>query len=103
MPRSASPFAIVNLAPTAADVTVSGRVVSASGRGIANASISLTDVKGNVRRVLTSTFGYYRFDDVRAGESYILSVQSKRFQFAKPSRVINVTDYLTDENFTASP
>lgn len=93
----------VVLTPTAASVSISGRVITSNGRGIANARISLINPKGETDQTLTNSFGYYRFGDVRAGESYILSVRSKRFQFAQPTRVIVVMDNLTDENFTALP
>ena len=55
----------------------------------------LSGVKDNARR--------YRFDDVPAGESYVLSVASKRYQFTNPSRLISVSDDLSDVDFVASP
>jgi len=51
----------------------------------------LSGVKDNARR--------YRFDDVPAGESYVLSVASKRYQFA--DCVITVIDDLADVDFVA--
>ena len=65
------------LAPTAAPVTVSGRVVDNFGRGISKVGLTLTDMHGDGRYATTSTFGYYQFSDVRAGESYVVSVRSK--------------------------
>ena len=56
---------------------------------------------GGTRRVITTAFGYYRFDDVLAGEAYVIAVSSKRFEFAP--RVINVIDELTNVDFTADP
>ncbi|MGH9949215.1 MAG: LamG domain-containing protein, partial [Pyrinomonadaceae bacterium] len=100
---SLSPFAIAQLGPTAASVSVSGRVNTAAGRGISKAIVLLEDSNGNARSALTSTFGYYRFENVEAGETYILNVRSKRYQFADPTRVISVFDNLTDVDFTASP
>src|SRR5262245_13938422 len=47
------------LAPTAAPVTISGRVVNRYGRGISGVILSLTDAEGNSRRAITSAFGYY--------------------------------------------
>jgi len=100
---SLSPFAIVdsNLAPTSSLVSVGGRVLTADGRGIRNAAITLTDADGNSRTARTGAFGYYRFDDVPAGESYVLSVRSKQGQFA--DRVITAIDDLADVDFVASP
>jgi hypothetical protein len=89
--------------PTAASVTVGGRLLTAQGRGIANARVRLTEVDGNVRTVSTGAFGYYRFSDVSAGQTVILEVFSKRFGFANSIRVMNVTEEITDADFLASP
>jgi hypothetical protein len=67
-------------APTVASVAVSGRVMSGK-RGIAQARVYLTDQNGEIRTATTNSFGYYRFDDVRAGETYVINVSSKRYQF----------------------
>ncbi|MGC2236158.1 MAG: beta-propeller fold lactonase family protein [Pyrinomonadaceae bacterium] len=87
------------LAPTAASVPVSGRVVTAKGQGIAKVTVTLTDSEGNVRIALTNPFGYYRFDNVSVGETYIISAASKRYSFAPA--VINVSDELSEVNFSA--
>ncbi|MGI8641285.1 MAG: Ig-like domain repeat protein, partial [Pyrinomonadaceae bacterium] len=87
------------LAPTAASVEISGRVTTNSGRGISNARVTITDQAGNSRLATTSAFGYFRFDEVQAGETYVISVKSKRYSFAP--QVINVTENLTDLTFTA--
>jgi hypothetical protein len=55
-------------APTAASVSVSGRVMTASGRGIRNVIITMTDSQGNERTATTSSVGYYRFDNIAAGK-----------------------------------
>ena len=75
-------------------VEVSGRVLTADGRGLRNAIVSLTDLNGIRQTATTSSFGYYRFEDVEAGKTYVLAVESKRFRFA--SRLLNVVDTLTD-------
>ena len=89
------------LAPTASSVTIGGRVITSNGQGVRNVIISLTDSGGTVRTVQTTTFGYYRFTDVRAGEIYILTISSKRFTFSKPTRILNVDDELTGIDFIA--
>lgn len=48
-------------APTAASVTVSGRVISPRGSGLTKARVTLTDARGETRTVITGTFGAYRF------------------------------------------
>jgi hypothetical protein len=87
------------LAPSAAEVSVSGRVTDSKGQGISRTVVSLTDTNGNIHTALTSTFGYYRFDDVAAGQSYLLQAASKKAQFANNPRFLNVVDNVVDENF----
>ncbi|MEJ7847139.1 MAG: carboxypeptidase-like regulatory domain-containing protein [Pyrinomonadaceae bacterium] len=89
------------LTPTAAHASISGRVTTADGRGIRNADIVLSGGSQRNFRVLTSTFGFYRFDDLRVGETYVLTVRAKRYAFAKPTRVISLDDEVSDADFTA--
>jgi hypothetical protein len=37
------------------------------------------------------------------GQTYVITIISKRYTFANPTRVINLTDTVTDENFVADP
>jgi hypothetical protein len=90
------------LAPTAATIAVSGHVVTASGSGIRSVQVTLTDASGASRTVLTGSFGYYRFDQITAGQTVILSVQAKRFAFAQPILVLNVAEELSEIDFIAA-
>jgi Carboxypeptidase regulatory-like domain len=92
-------FLTPTFAPTAASVTVSGRVFTPSGAGLRNAVVTMTDMQGNLRSVRTTTFGYFRFEDVEAGGTYIFNVQSKSFQFAP--QVVSVMEDISELNFTA--
>ena len=87
------------LAPTAASVAVSGRVLTDGGNGLTNARVVLTSASGVNRTVTTSSFGYFRFDDVAAGETYIFTVVSRRYQFAP--QIVFVGNELTGLDFTA--
>ena len=89
--------------PTAAGVTVAGRVATARGAGLVNAQVSLTDQNGVARYVRTGASGAYQFDDVETGHTYIITVYSRRYQFDNPSTVISLTDAISDLNFTATP
>ena len=91
----------VAAAPTAASVAVGGRVTSGEGRGIFRARVYLTDATGETRTALTGSFGYYRFDEVPAGQTYTLSVSHKRHTFAP--QVLTVTEDINDLNFMAQP
>ena len=86
---------------TAASATIQGRVIIGKGKGISRAQITLTDVEGNTRFAMPNAFGYYRFMDVAVGQTYILSIRSKSYQFREPTRVITVNEDLTDVDFVA--
>lgn len=96
-------FWFQTLAPTAAAVSIAGRVTSADGRGIRNLRLTLTAPDGAIRRATTSTFGYYAFDGVEVGRTYILEITAKRYTFSNPTRVFMLQDALTDIDFVALP
>ena len=87
------------LVPTAAGVDVAGRVLTAEGAGLRNAIVTLTDSRGVTRTSRSSSFGNYRFEDVRVGETYILAVNSKRYVFTP--RTVQVLDEVTGLDMTA--
>lgn len=93
------------LAPTAANVSLSGRILTANGAGIRNALVRLTGINGLVAQpvVQTGPFGYYRFTGVEAGQTYIITVTTKRYRLAQPTRVVSVVDDLFDVDFVAEP
>lgn len=88
-----------SFAPTAASVTVGGKVKTPDGRGLRNAFVTLTNMRGEICRVSTSAFGYWRISDVPAGETYIINVLSKRYQFAP--QIIFITEDISEVNFIA--
>ena len=96
-------FWFQNLAPTAAQVAITGRVTTANGNGLRNARLTLTAPDGARRTAITSTFGYYAFDGVEVGHTYVLEIASKRYTFLNPTRVFSVQDTVTDMDFTAEP
>ncbi len=88
-------------APSAAGVSVGGRITFADGRPVSGAALTLANVHGVRMTALSNPFGYYRFDGVEAGATYILSVSSKRAQFPQPSRILSIEDSLADVDFVA--
>ena len=88
------------LAPTAANVPVAGRVTTIDGRGLKGARVIMTDENGNTRAALTNPFGYYNLGDVQAGRSYTVNVADKSYIFV--TRIITVQDELTDLRFYGS-
>ena len=97
-----SPWTISSASlPTAASVMVGGRVVTASGRGIRNARVTMTSPNGEVRVVGSNPFGYFRFAEVAAGETYIFSISAKGYRFAEPVQVRTIFAETADLNFVA--
>ncbi len=89
--------------PTAANVTISGRVLRDDGIGIRNVRVTITgNSLTSPRTALTSSFGHFTFDEIEAGQSYVISVTSKRYGFAQPGQIISVTDNVTDLLFTST-
>ena len=88
--------------PTATTVSVGGRVLTAQGRGIRNVVITMTDSQGNVRTATSTSFGYYQFDAVAAGETYIFTARGKRFTFARDTIVRSITEDTNSINFVAN-
>jgi hypothetical protein len=89
------------LGATASFSTVSGRVLTQSGRGVSKAFVYLTDSAGKTQSALSNPFGYFQFKEVRAGETYVLSVSSKRYSFTP--QTLNVVSEFNELNFTAQP
>lgn len=100
--NSLSPFVVAeNLAPTAANVSVGGRVLTSNGSGISKAHVSITNKNGETRYVTTNSFGFYRFTEIPAGETYVISARHKGYQFN--SQVITVSEDIQNADFTAEP
>lgn len=85
----------------ASPVTLSGRVLTSSGRGVYNARVTLTDANGTIIYAQTNPFGYYRFVNLPPGTSYTVTIVCKRYQFNSP-QIITVDNNRNDLNFIAS-
>ncbi|HEY8562596.1 MAG TPA: carboxypeptidase-like regulatory domain-containing protein, partial [Pyrinomonadaceae bacterium] len=96
-----SPFVIatVTAPPTAANVSVSGRVTSDGTNGISNATVTVTDADGTILTTRTGSFGYYKFPALPAGRSYVVGVTAKRYRFV--SRIVSLEDAVENFDFEA--
>ena len=95
--------AFPTIAATSAVFKVSGRVLTANGRGIPNVSLTLTDPAGNTRTARTSTLGYYLFRGITPGQTYSVTARAKRFTFSQPSQTLNINENTINVNFMANP
>lgn len=83
--------------PTASSVTISGRVLSRKGIGVAYAKVTLTNLSGETFTTVTNNFGYFSFSDVMAGQTVVLSVKAKRETYAP--QTLNVGEDAVGFNF----
>ncbi len=100
-----STFGLVRYQGTsiAVNAGISGRITTASGRGIRNVSVQISG--GNLSEpkfARTNAFGYYRFQNLQVGQNYVVGVAAKRYSFANSTRVITLNEDLTGEDFVSN-
>ncbi len=96
-PRNGGGSSDLFISKFAATVAISGRVTTPSGAGLRNSTVVLTDSMGVRRTATTSSFGFYQFENVAVGASYVISILSRSYRFAP--RTVQVTDSLTNVDF----
>lgn len=96
--------ASLTINPTlAGDVVLGGRILTANGAGLKGALVTISG--GDLaapRTMTTSTFGHYLFDDLNAGQTYVVSVVAKRYTFQTPAMVVSLDEDLSEVNFVAN-
>ncbi len=109
----------VQLAPTAAGVSVGGRVINSLSQqqtdevlnpkeiqnlsGIGGAHVTLTGGPLTAPRVvLTNRFGFFEFTDVEAGHYYVVTVRHKKYGFAQQTQAFTLFDNRCDIVFQAN-
>jgi len=85
--------------PSAANVAVSGQVLSSNGTGIVRATVIVTDGNGISRSVNTNSFGFYTIDNLAAGNLYTFQASAKGYDFQP--QIMTVNDNVIGLNFTA--
>jgi subtilisin family serine protease len=89
------------ITPTAANVSIGGRIGMGEGRSVARVAVVLTNPSSGQSWVThTNTFGYYQFPGVPAGVFYIVSIApTKRYIFLPDSRSLVATEDMTGIDF----
>ncbi|MFN0138958.1 MAG: S8 family serine peptidase [Pyrinomonadaceae bacterium] len=85
--------------PTAANVSVSGRVTDTFGIGLSRVRVTITADDNTAVSTVTNSFGYYRIADLAVGRTYVVSASRKRYTFN--SRIISLTDEIHNLDFIA--
>jgi hypothetical protein len=85
----------VPLSPTAANATISGKVVNQKNRPISRATISITDLNGSFSKtVTTNNFGGFSIDEIPSGTEYLITITRKGYSFNP--QIIGITEDLQD-------
>lgn len=91
------------LVPTAAAVSLSGRVSDPFGNAVRDAVVVLEgSLLTEPRKVRVNSFGNYRLDGLQVG-TYMITVHSRRSTFAVPTRTVTLHESVSDADFTADP
>ena len=96
-PGEAGNYTVTVVGPVQAPVTVNGKVLTSDGRGLRNATVSITDSQGTVRTTTTSSFGLFAFDNVLTGDTYTIRVLSRLFRYTP--RTVQLNGNLTLPDF----
>lgn len=84
----------VPLAPTSADVTISGQVLANNAKYLSRATVSVLLPNGEVRTTITNGFGYFEFRNLEAGETIVVRVSHKQYAFEP--QIITPSDDVLD-------
>ncbi len=92
----------VNAVTTAANVSASGKVTDAFGQPISRTRVTIQNTTTlETQIVYTNTFGNYRFDNLPAGDFYIVSVSNRRYVFAQDTQSFTLNDAIENVDFIA--
>lgn len=89
-------------APSAANASISGTVRTAEGNGIRNATVIISG--GALSQPIyaqTGQFGRFSIDDLPTGQTYVVTVVTKRFVLDQPTRIVSLENSVTDLDFVA--
>jgi hypothetical protein len=88
------------LGPTTA--SVGGSTLDRFGRGIKGVMVTLTSPDGSQRTVETGSNGFYIFDEIPLGETYVIRGSHKRYRFTPESIEYFHTSQNSDQNFAGT-
>ena len=61
--------------------SIGGRLITSTGEAVTKAQVILTSGSGEIRLVYVNELGYFNFDKVTIGETYVISVESSSHKF----------------------
>jgi hypothetical protein len=89
--------------PTAAGVSISGRIRNSSGAGLSGVAVSLLDTQsGRTQTTVSGADGSYRFENVEVGGDYVITPRLERYTFSPGSKQVSLVEELTETDFVAT-
>ena len=93
-------FTSQEVVATAMPVTVSGRVLNTTGKGMKGVTVIISDLStGASYSTKTNSFGYYSIGNLMTTHYYEASVMAKRYSFSPDSHTFGLTDNLANVDF----
>lgn len=92
---------LTNDETTGAGVRIGGRVTTPVGRPVYRALVTMYDSTGNSRTATTNPFGFYYFEDVEVGETYIFALSAKNCRFSQSTQMFYAIENYDSLNFVA--
>lgn len=94
-------FTSEEMAPTAATVSLSGRIMDSRGRGVRGLRVMLQNAAtGGVSYATTNSFGFYSFSTVPVNVLYVVTaVESKKYQIPNSTRSLLINEDMTGIDF----
>lgn len=97
------PTVVKTLIPTAAEATITGRVITSINTGISRAQITvLNAATGKTTVTYTNPFGYFTTDGLDVGTLYVVSVSHPSYTFPENTHSFVVNDNVSGLTFVAS-
>ena len=99
-----NPTSVVIAGPTAADISVEGRVVDIHGAGIANAQVTAVNAaNGDSVAVRSNALGFFRIENLEAGGLYLITVKQRGYRHPAEPTVVTLSDHVTGLVITLQP
>jgi hypothetical protein len=104
--NDATTFTQANIAlleTTAGNASISGRIRSASGAGLAGVPVELLDTgNGATRTTFSAADGSYEFTGLEVGVDYLVTPKSATYSFSPSSKLMSLVEDAAEVDFTTS-
>ncbi len=86
------------------NITLSGRILTSGGNGIRNTLVTISGGGlSNPITVQTGSLGYFGFSGLQSGATYTVTVATKKYVVAQPSRAVTTNANVSNFDFVANP